>query len=115
MIAETKTLPRRMITRDETIQSPLDPIAFLYERLTPLQTVEAIYADWHPDGFEVWLVANQTTVADRELIYDQEWALMQKFPQLGFDFRLIDRSQSDTTISLDDADFSLRLPHGVYA
>ena len=113
----TQAMPHWMVTYSENLKTPLEPLAYLYQLLMPLQTVEALYADWRPEGFEIWMVANQTTVADREQIYTQEWALMQKFPMLGFDFHFVDRSQSDAAplISLDDADFCLRLPRFVYA
>ena len=112
-----QTMPRWIVAHSENLKSPLEPLAHLYQLLLPLQTSEAIYADWQPDGFTVWIVANHTTVADREQIYTQEWALMQQFPYLGFDFHLVDRSQSDAAqlINLDDADFCLRLPHVAYA
>jgi len=94
------------------IKTPLDPVAQLYQLLLPLESVEALYADWHPDGFDVWIIANNTTEADRDQIYDQEWSLMQQFPGLGVNFYLVDRSEVDPAamINLDDADFFLRFP-----
>jgi hypothetical protein len=79
----------------------LDPLTSFYERLLPLKTVEAIYADWHPDGLEVWLIVYRATEADREQIYNHERALMQTFPGLGVDTRLIDRSEVDPVEAVD--------------
>lgn len=69
----------------------LDPVVQFYRQLLSLQVVEALYGEWHPDGLEVWLVLHGATEADRERIYEQEWALMEAFPGLGLDVHLLDR------------------------
>jgi hypothetical protein len=99
------------------IKTILDPIVYFYELLLPLEKVVALYANRHSDGFDVWVVADDTTVTDREQIYDQEWALMQQFPDLGFDFRLVDRAQSAPTemVNLDSVDIFLRFPRFSHA
>ena len=90
----------------------LDPLTDFYERLLPLATVEAIYADWRPDGLDVWLVINQASEANREEIYRHELAIMQAFPGIGLDIRLIDRAEIDPneTIDLMMVDAFLRFP-----
>lgn len=94
----------------------LDPLADFYERLLPLETVEAIYAAWRPDGLDVWLVINQASEANREKIYEQELAVMQAFPGMGLDTHLIDRAEIDPNEAIDlmmvDAFLRFpRLPH----
>ncbi len=105
-----RVMPHRTIASRPKAKTAFDPIVYLYERLLPLEKVEALYADRQPDGFDIWIVVNNTAVADRERIYDQEWGLMQQFPNLGFDFRLIDRTQSALTdlVDLGDADLFMR-------
>lgn len=95
----------------------LDPLTSFYERLLPLETVEAIYADWHMDGLQVWLIVNRASEAEREQIYEQELALMQAFPDLGLDTHLIDRSQVDPleTVDLSNVDAFLRFPRLAHA
>jgi hypothetical protein len=90
----------------------LDPLRAFYERLLPLEAVEALYADWHPDGLEIWLVIYQASAADRKLIYEEELALMQDFPGLGLDTHLIDRAEVDplTIVDLTVVDAFLRFP-----
>lgn len=95
----------------------LDPLTHFYERLLPVETVEAIYADWHPDGLEVWLVVYRASEADRDQIYEHERALMQALPGLGLDVRLIDRSEVDPGEAVDLAavDAFLRFPRPAHA
>ncbi len=95
----------------------LDPLVKLYHQLLPIRVIEALYAEWHPDGLEVWLVLNGATEADRERIYEQEWALMQAFPGLGLDVHLLDRQEVnlETAIDLDHVDVFLRFPEAAHA
>jgi hypothetical protein len=95
----------------------LDPLASFYQRLLPLDTVEAIYADWHVDGLEVWLIVNRATEAEREQIYEHELALMQAFSDLGLDTHLIDRSDGDPleAVDLTAVDAFLRFPRSTHA
>lgn len=95
----------------------LNPLANFYERLLPIEAVEAIYADWRPDGLEIWLVVYHATEADREQIYDHELALMQDFPSLGVDTYLLDRSEVDPVkvVDLTAVDAFLRFPRSDHA
>jgi len=94
----------------------LDPITSYFERLMSIQAVEALYADWQPDGLDVWLVVNQATESDREQIYSQELAVLQAFPGLGLDTRIVDRAKVDLIdIDLMSMDMFLRFPRVVHA
>jgi len=95
----------------------LDPLTYFYECLLPVETVEAIYADWRMDGLDVWLIVYDATEADREQIYNHEQVLMQTFPGLGLDTRLIDRSKVDPieAVDLRAVDAFLRFPRSAYA
>ncbi len=105
----------KIITARQTGITFLDPLTDFYGRLMPIEAVEAIYADWQVDGLELWLIIYRATEADRQQIYEQELALMQAFPGLGLDIRLIDRSQVDPvkTIDLTSVDAFLRFPRAV--
>lgn len=110
-----------------TIQAPktmmdglpmfLDPLTHYFERLLPIQTVEALYADWQPDGLEVWLVVNQATEEDRKQIFTQELAVLQAFPGLGLDTRMVDRAEADVNEKIDllSMDMFLRFPRVLHA
>lgn len=95
----------------------LSPITDYYRRLQPLETVQAMYAEWHQDGLDVWLILNQATEEDREQIYKHELALMQAFPGLGLDTRLIERTDVDVEESIDltTVDVFLRFPRLTHA
>jgi len=95
----------------------LDPLTDFYERLLPVETVEAIYADWRPDGLEMWLIVYRATEADREQIYNHERSLMQTFPGLGLDTHLLDRSEVDPieVVDLTAVDAFLRFPRSAHA
>jgi hypothetical protein len=105
-----------------TIERPstftvVDPLTMLYEKLEPITAVEALYANWHSDGLEVWLVVHQLSPAARKEIFAQELALMQAFPGLGIDTHLIDRAAGDSlaTIDLASGDAFLRFSRPSYA
>jgi len=99
------------------VKTILDPIAYLYELMLPLEKVVALYSDRQPDGFDVWIVAENTTPTDREQIYDQELALMRQYPSLNFDFRLVDQALTGPAdlVDLADSDLFLRLPRVSHA
>jgi len=100
-----------------TVIAFLDPITSYYERLLPIQSVEALYADWQLDGLDVWLIVNRATESDRNQIYTQEMAILQAFPGLGLDTRMVDRSQVDLAESIDlmSMDMFFRFPRVVHA
>jgi hypothetical protein len=102
----------KVVNPRQTSVAFLDPLSAFYERLLPLEAVEAIYADWHPDGLEMWLVVYRASTTDRQQIYEHELALMQAFPGLGLDTHLIDRAEVDplTTVDLTAVDAFLRFP-----
>jgi hypothetical protein len=81
--------------------TPVDPITAFYQRLLPIAAVEALYADWHPDGLEVWLVVYQASAAEREQIFTQELALMKAFPDIGIDTHLIERTEAEPSAIVD--------------
>ena len=95
----------------------LDPLTSYFERLLPIQTVEALYADWQPDGMDVWLVVNQATEEDRNQIFTQELSVLQAFPGLGLDTRMVDRAQVDVNEAIDllSMDMFLRFPRLLHA
>lgn len=97
--------------------TPVDPITAFYQRLLPIASVEALYADWQADGLAVWLVVYQASAAEREQIFAQELALMQAFPDLGIDTHLIDRSESDPAaiVDLTSVDAFLRFSRPAHA
>jgi hypothetical protein len=94
----------------------VDAITAFYKRLLPIATVEALYADWHPGGLEVWLVVYQASAAEREQIFAQELALMQAFPNIGLDTHLIDRAEvaPSTAVDLTTVDAFLRFPRATH-
>jgi hypothetical protein len=107
-----EALAPKITNARQTAIAFLDPLSDFYERLLPLEVVEALYADWHPHGVEVWLVVYQASEADRQQIYREELGLMQAFPGLGLDTHLIDRTEVDplTIVDLMAVDAFLRFP-----
>lgn len=88
---------------------PLAPLTAFYNLLTDLPFVEALYAERHEDGFDVWLVADRTAAEDRERIYNAEAVIMQQF-NVGLDVRIIEREgrKLPDVISLDHAKLMMR-------
>ena len=107
-----EVLAPKIVNTLQTAVTFLDPLSTFYERLLPFEAVEASYADWHPDGLEVWLVVYRANATDRQQIYKHELALMRAFPDLGLDTRLIDRAEVDplTAVDLTAVDTFLRFP-----
>jgi hypothetical protein len=95
----------------------VDPLTTFYQKLEAITAVEALYANWHPDGLEVWLIVYQLSPAARKEIFAQELALMQAFPGLGIDTHLIDRAAGDSLASIDltSVDAFLRFSRPSYA
>ena len=112
-----EALAPKLINTRQTVVAFLDPLSDFYERLLPLEVVEALYADWHSDGLEVWLVVYRAGAADRKQIYEEELGLMQAFPGLGLDTHLIDRTEVDplTIVDLTAVDAFLRFPRLLHA
>jgi hypothetical protein len=79
----------------------VDPLTTFYHQLQAIPAVEALYANWHPDGLEVWLVVYQASADDRQSIFAQELALMHSFPGLGVDTHLIDRAEAESSLPVD--------------
>ena len=82
----------------------------VYNLLTDLPFVEALYADRQEGGFEIWLITEKTTAEDRERIYTVEALVMQQF-DVGLDVRIIERDDRPLpeVISLDHAKLVMRL------
>lgn len=84
-------------TPPEVVPQALDAqavIQLIAHVVVPIPSLEAAYVWTRPWGFECWLVANQSTEEERFRLYDVEWVLMERFPDLGFKFNLVDREGS---------------------
>jgi len=79
----------------------------LAQKLHHLPTVESIFVQNRPWGFECWVVANQIERGQRFSLYDSEWELMEQFPGVGLKFHLLDRRNRAlagmVTLDLSDA------------
>lgn len=84
-------------TPPEVVPQALDAQAvtqLIAHVVAPIPSLEAVYVWTRPWGFECWLVANRSTEEERFRLYDVEWVLMERFPDLGFKFNLVDREGS---------------------
>lgn len=79
----TQVVPQ--ITDAQTVAERIARLAI------PVSSLETVYVWARPWGFECWLVANQSTEAERFHLYDAEWDLMEQLPDWGFKLNLVDR------------------------
>ncbi len=67
----------------------------------------------------LWTVVDRVDDATRDAIYWQEWALMERYPDVDFDFHILERRGRplDTFLSLADMDVFLRrsVQKGIHA
>lgn len=67
-------------------------IAFAFrEMLRNIRGVEAVLVDRAAEGFSVVVIVNDVARDHRQEIYRCEWELMQQCPDVGIDFRVVDR------------------------
>ena len=69
---------------------PWEAITLFKEMLSSL-SVEALYVQHHDWGFLTWVIVNNSTLEERYQIYECQWELMQRYPDIGFRFNLLDR------------------------
>lgn len=48
--------------------------------------VWAVYGTEDPSGITLWTYIDSTDRNDRALVYEAEWQLLNKFPEVAFDF-----------------------------
>jgi hypothetical protein len=48
--------------------------------------VWAVYATEDPSGITIWTYIDSADRNDRSMVYQAEWQLLNKFPEVGFDF-----------------------------
>lgn len=66
-------------------------IRALWNRLVSIPAVETVMARRAGNRCAIWTVADRLDDQIRETIYWQEWELMGQYPDLDFDFRLLER------------------------
>ena len=88
----------------------LSEVQALWERLVTIPAVEAVMARRTGNRYMVWTVADRPDERTRELVYWQEWALMEQYPDLDFDFHLLERQGQplETLVTVTDMDVFMR-------
>ncbi len=88
-----------------------EPLYVFRELLRGLDRVEGLMATLYEDGFVIWTIVNGADEALRKQIYELEWALMECFPRLGFDFNLLEREGRPLhdLVTVEHMDLYLRL------
>ncbi len=97
----------------ELIQRPGGPfpeVQALWERLAAIPVIEAVMAQRAGNQYAIWTVANRVDEETREFMYWQEWALMEQYPDLDFDFHLLERQERplETLVTVTDMDVFMR-------
>ena len=64
------------------------------QRLAPIPSMEKVYVQPREWGFECWIVAQGSTLAERFQLYDEQWVLMEEEPNTSFKFHLVERYDS---------------------
>jgi prevent-host-death family protein len=95
-----------------------DTAVYTFRQLVgEMQAVEAIIVTRIAGGYSIWTVADQLGEAARERLYDREWELMQLYPDLNFDFHLLERQGRDLEefVTLKHVDLYLQVKEKPYA
>lgn len=82
------TAPPRIVAPTLDAQTVAEMVTQLVRHLASL---ESVYVEVKPWGFECWLISNHSTEDERFRLYDLEWELMELTPDIGFKFHLVDR------------------------
>lgn len=93
---------------------PFPEVQTMWERLTATPAVEAVMARRAGNQYAIWTVVDRVDEQTREFIYWQEWALMEQYPDLNFDFHLLERHSRplETLITITDIDLFMRREAG---
>ena len=62
-----------------------------WELLSGIIEVEAVMARCEGNRHRLWTVVDRVDDATRDAIYWQEWALMERYPDVDFDFHILER------------------------
>jgi prevent-host-death family protein len=87
-----------------------------HDLVSEMQDVEAMIVTRIAGGYSIWTVADQLDEATRERLYSREWELMQLYPDISFDFHLLERQGRDLEefVTLKHVDLYLQVkgkPH----
>jgi hypothetical protein len=90
--------------------TPFPEIRALWSRLVSIPAVETVMARRAGNRCAIWTVADRLDDQIRETIYWQEWELMGQYPDLDFDFRLLERQGRplETLVTVTDMDVFMR-------
>jgi prevent-host-death family protein len=95
-----------------------DAAVYTFRQLvSEMRGMEAIIVTRIAGGYSIWTVADQLNEATRERLYNQEWELMQLYPDLNFDFHLLERQGRDLEefVTLKYVDLYLQVKEKPYA
>lgn len=68
---------------------------------------EAIVARDHGWGLDVWTLVHRSTVETRQALADQQWGLMEMYPDLDVDFHIVDRQDIPLESFVSPAEYDL--------
>ncbi len=76
-----------------------------------ISPIEAILVSRFQGGYSIWTVIDEPSAAIRAKIYEREWQLMERYPQTGFSFHILEREgeELNNLVSLDRFDLNLLL------
>ena len=99
--------PEQVLAPEE-VRTPIELRPFV-ERLREIRTVETLRAREIERGYKTWVVVNNASEQTRYAVYRAEWNLMRQFPDVAFDFHLVDREGEDldSIIAFDDETLSI--------
>jgi len=106
---EEATMARPRLS--ERRERPWEAVCTLGEALQAIERVEAILANREAEGLSISVIVNNAATEDCYEVYEREWQLMQRYPELAFDFHLIDghdRPLSEV-VSIEFSDHYLRV------
>ncbi|MBW1956443.1 MAG: hypothetical protein JRI83_12125 [Deltaproteobacteria bacterium] len=68
---------------------------FFAEKFFTIQQVEAVFFRDDDNSIQVWTLINELDRSIRNRIYEIEFSIMKRFPEIGFDFHVMSRNNRD--------------------
>ena len=82
------------------------PVLTFREMLVGLPGVEALQVQKRSWGFTLWVIVNNSTEDTRYRIYDAQLELIEKYPEVGFNFNVFER-HNNLSPSFADIEFTI--------
>ena len=112
MSSQTQTLtkwirkPEAAVAASEAHVPPMDAVLDEFvERIRENPKVWAVYASQEGSLIQVWTYVDSKDRRDRSPVHEAEWHLLERYPEIMFDFNVLLRPAGSEQFERDGADY----------